>query len=87
MTKSNMEYYFEFPASRGLQGNTLILLMNVPGRTLSRVLSSDNYGHTLERSQREINKPRVKKFYDYLVAANEKKNHLLFHRLLVIAPH
>ncbi|EMN5401269.1 DGQHR domain-containing protein [Enterobacter kobei] len=73
MTKSNMEYYFEFPASRGLQGNTLILLMNVPGRTLSRVLSSDNYGHTLERSQREINKPRVKKFYDYLVAANENK--------------
>ncbi|EFD9671384.1 hypothetical protein F0474_20380 [Escherichia coli] len=51
MSKSSMEYYFEFPASRGLQGNTLILLMNVPGRTLSRVLASDNYGHTLDRSQ------------------------------------
>lgn len=69
MSKSNMEYYFEFPASRGLQGNTLILLMNVPGRTLSRVLSSDNDGHTLDRSQREINKSRVKKFYEYLVTA------------------
>lgn len=73
MSKSSMEYYFEFPASRGLQGNTLILLMNVPGRTLSRVLASDNYGHTLERSQREINKSRVKKFYDYLVGAAENK--------------
>lgn len=61
MSKSSMEYYFELPASRGLQGNTLILLMNVPGRTLSRVLASDNYGHTLERSQRELNKSRVKK--------------------------
>lgn len=73
MSKSSMEYYFEFPASRGLQGNTLILLMNVPGRTLSRVLASDNYGHTLERSQREINKSRVKKFYEYLVTASENK--------------
>lgn len=73
MSKSSMEHYFEFPASRGLQGNTLILLMNVPGRTLSRVLASDNYGHTLERSQREINKSRVKKFYEYLVEAAKNK--------------
>lgn len=73
MSKSSMEYYFEFPASRGLQGNTLILLMNVPGRTLSRVLASDNYGHTLERSQRELNKSRVKKFYEYLVTAAKNK--------------
>lgn len=73
MSKSSMEYYFEFPASRGLQGDTLILLMNVPGRTLARVLASDNYGHTLERSQRELNKSRVKKFYEYLVAVAENK--------------
>ncbi|WP_194205782.1 DGQHR domain-containing protein [Superficieibacter sp. 1612_C1] len=73
MSKSNMEYYFEFPASRGLQGGNIILLMSVPGRTLARVLASDNYGHTLERSQREINKSRVKKFYEYLVAADERK--------------
>lgn len=73
MSKSSMECYFEFPASRGLQGDTLILLMNVPGRTLARVLASDNYGHTLERSQRELNKSRVKKFYEYLVAAAENK--------------
>lgn len=73
MSKSSMEYYFEFPASRGLQGNTLILLMNVPARMLSRVLASDNYGHTLERSQREINNSRVRKFYDYLVTADENR--------------
>lgn len=73
MTNTKMEYYFEFPASRGLQGGTVILLMSVPGRTLSRVLASDNFGHALERSQREINKSRVKKFYDYLVAADSNK--------------
>lgn len=73
MSKSTMEYYFEFPASRGLQGNTLVLLMSVPGRTLARVLAADNYGHTLERSQRELNKSRVRKFYDYLVSADENK--------------
>lgn len=73
MSKSSMEYYFEFPASYGMQGDTRVLLMTVPGRTLTRILASDNFGHTLERSQREINKNRVKKFYDYLVSAHENK--------------
>ncbi|AVJ17182.1 hypothetical protein CLM71_08575 [Serratia sp. MYb239] len=67
------DYFFEFPASRGLQGKTVTLLMTIPGRTLARVLASDNVGHTLERSQREINQSRVKKFYEYLVAAAENQ--------------
>lgn len=67
------DYFFEFPASRGLQGNTLVLMMTVPARTLSRVLASDNVGGTLERSQRELNPARAKKFYQYLVNAYEKK--------------
>lgn len=70
---TNMTHYFEFPASRGLQGGTLTLLMSVPGRTLARVLASDNVGSTLERSQREINPTRVRKFYEYLVSAHENK--------------
>lgn len=73
MSTSKLEHFFEFPASRGLQGGTMVLLMSIPGRMLTRVLASDNYGHTLERSQREINKSRVKKFYDYLMSAEEKK--------------
>lgn len=67
------DYFFEFPASRGLQGKTVTLMMTVPARTLTRVLASDNIGSTLERSQREINPARVKKFYEYLVSAHEKK--------------
>lgn len=67
------DYFFEFPASRGLQGGTLVLMMTVPARSLSRVLASDNHGSTLERSQRELNPARAKKFYEYLVAAYEKK--------------
>ncbi|WP_373329989.1 DGQHR domain-containing protein [Cronobacter turicensis] len=67
------DYFFEFPASRGLQGSTVTLMMTVPARTLARVLASDNVGSTLERSQREINPARVKKFYEYLVSAHEKK--------------
>ncbi|EEU9533591.1 DGQHR domain-containing protein [Escherichia coli] len=67
------DYFFEFPASRGLQGSTVTLMMTVPARTLARVLASDNVGSTLDRSQREINPARVKKFYQYLVNAYEKK--------------
>ncbi|HGX4465256.1 TPA: DGQHR domain-containing protein [Escherichia coli] len=67
------DYFFEFPASRGLQGSTVTLMMTVPARTLARVLASDNVGSTLERSQREINPARVKKFYEYLVRAYENK--------------
>ena len=66
------DYFFEFPASRGVQGGAIVLMMTVPARTLARVLASDNYGDTLERSQREINPARAKKFYEYLVNAHEK---------------
>lgn len=72
--KNNVgDYFFEFPASRGLQGGAIVLLMTVPARTLSRVLASDNIGGTLDRSQREINPARAKKFYEYLKNAYEKK--------------
>lgn len=67
------DYFFEFPASRGIQGGTLVLMMTVPARTLARVLASDNAGSTLERSQRELNPARAKKFYEYLLIAYERK--------------
>lgn len=67
------DYFFEFPASRGVQGSTITYMMTVPARALTRILASDNHGSTLERSQREINHARVKKFCQYLVNAYENK--------------
>lgn len=67
--QSDHNYMFEFPASWGFQGDNLVILLNVPARSLTRLLASDCYGHALERSQRELNKNRVKKFTQYLAAA------------------
>lgn len=67
------DYFFEFPASRGVQGGEITLLMMVPARALTRVLASDNSGSTLDRSQREINPARAKKFFEYLEAAYKEK--------------
>ena len=67
------DYFFEFPASRGTQGGTVTYMITAPARALTRILASDNHGSTLERSQREINQARVKKFYQYLVNAYKNK--------------
>ncbi|MDK9358452.1 DGQHR domain-containing protein [Lelliottia wanjuensis] len=67
------DYFFEFPASRGTQGGTVTYMITAPARALTRILASDNHGSTLERSQREINQARVKKFYLYLVDAHKNK--------------
>ncbi|AXC83727.1 TPA: DGQHR domain-containing protein [Salmonella enterica subsp. enterica serovar Ball] len=67
------DYFFEFPASRGIQGGEITLLMMVPARALTRVLASDNSGGTLDRSQREINPARVRKFFEYLEVAYKEK--------------
>jgi DGQHR domain-containing protein len=66
------DHFFEFPASRN-SGDSIVLMLTVPARTLTRVLASDNYGDTLDRSQRELNPARAKKFYQYLVEAYENK--------------
>lgn len=68
------EYSFNFPAVMGSQGETLTLLINVPARTLKTLLSADNYGHALERSQRALNQKRAMKFFEYLREAVESGN-------------
>lgn len=68
------DYFFEFPASRGMQGSTATYMITAPARALTRILASDNHGSTLERSQREINQARVKKFYQYLVMHTKIKS-------------
>ncbi|ENG8827674.1 DGQHR domain-containing protein [Salmonella enterica] len=69
IAQAEKQCFFEYPATWGLQGGTETIMMSVPASSLARLLVSDNYGHTLERSQRELNKGRVKKFYQYLVDA------------------
>jgi len=65
------EYAYDFPAVLGMQGETLTLLIDVPARVLKNLLSADNYGHALERSQRELNKKRAYKFFEYMRDALE----------------
>lgn len=68
------EYSYDFPAVLGSQGSTSTLLINVPARIVKNLLSADNYGHVLERSQRELNKKRAMKFFEYLRDALESGN-------------
>jgi DGQHR domain-containing protein len=63
------QYYFNIPCAAGFQGNTKILIMNVPARALTTLLAADNEGHTLKRSQREVNDRRVTKIVNYLTDA------------------
>lgn len=69
IAQADRQCFFEYPAIWGLQGETVTIMMSVPAGSLARLLVSDNYGHVLERSQRELKKRKVKDFYDYLVDA------------------
>ncbi|EGH9360812.1 DGQHR domain-containing protein [Salmonella enterica] len=70
--QAEQKHFFQFPGVCGFQGGTQTIMLNVPARTLARVLSRDSQGHALERSQREINNTRVKKFINYLTDAAKK---------------
>lgn len=41
------DYFFEFPASRGMQGSTATYMITAPARALTRILASDNHGSPL----------------------------------------
>lgn len=60
---------FDYPCVVGFQGKQRIITMQVSFGALSRFLSLDNEGHTLERSQRELNRRRASAFADYVVGA------------------
>lgn len=79
------DHFFEFPVSRGTQGDSIVLMLTVPARTLTRVLASDNYGDTLDRSQRELNPARAKKFISISLKHTRTRNRSLFRRLWVTA--
>ncbi len=60
---------FDYPCVVGFQGKQRIITMQVSFGALSRFLSLDNEGHTLERSQRELNHRRASAFADYVIDA------------------
>lgn len=60
---------FDYPCVVGFQGNQRIIIVQVSFGALSRFLTLDNEGHTLDRSQRELNRRRATAFADYVVNA------------------
>lgn len=56
---------FEFTATRGMQGGKVYYVANVTFGALSRVLAIDT-GDVMERSQREVEKPRATNIQAYL---------------------
>ncbi len=56
---------FQFTATKGVQGGKIYYVANVTFGALSRVLAIDS-GDVMERSQREIEKPRATKIQSYL---------------------
>lgn len=53
---------FDYPCVVGYQGNQRIISVQVSFGALSRFLALDDVGHTLERSQRELNRRRATAF-------------------------
>ncbi|WP_042857929.1 DGQHR domain-containing protein [Dickeya sp. NCPPB 3274] len=61
--------HFTYPCLLGKQGNRRVITISVSFDSLSRVLAMDHTIHTLDRSQRELNKRRASAFADYVVNA------------------
>lgn len=58
---------FVFPCLIGHQAGRRVLTISVSFDALARVLAADEYSHTLDRSQRELNRRRATAFADYVV--------------------
>lgn len=69
--KATSQVGFQYPCVVGLQGGQRIITMQVTFGALGRFLALDDMGHTLERSQRELNQRRASAFADYVVQAVE----------------
>lgn len=58
---------FKYPCLIGHQGGRRVLTISAKFDELSRLLAADNYSHTLNRSQRELNSRRASAFADYVI--------------------
>lgn len=71
----NSPFSYTFPATAGMQ-HKRYKQINVPARTLVKMLRLDDAGSTMDRSQRSVNETRAKAFADYLI--NNIKNGMPF---------
>lgn len=67
------KYFFELPATSGIQGGITQYMLSVPMTVLKRLLAIDNQGDVMTRSQREANKSRAKKISNYISCATNNK--------------
>lgn len=67
--KESKNIGFEYPCVVGFQGGQRVVTLQVSFGALSRFLANDNFTHTLERSQRELNSRRASAFADYVLNA------------------
>jgi DNA sulfur modification protein DndB len=70
---NDTQYYFEFPATKGIQGGVVQYMLTVPMTTLKRFLAMDDHGDVMSRSQREANKTRARKISSYAGEATYNK--------------
>ncbi|WP_409998034.1 hypothetical protein [Escherichia coli] len=66
-------YFFRVPATRGIQGGIEQYMLTVPMVVLRRILAMDNDGDVMDRSQREANKTRAKKYGIMLPAQHQNE--------------
>ncbi len=77
MTTTNI-HNFTYPCLIGYQGDRRVLTISVGFDALSRVLAADNFSHTLDRAQRELNRRRASAFADYVVnGLNDKAGYIV----------
>ncbi|CDT76800.1 DNA sulfur modification protein DndB [Vibrio crassostreae] len=62
----NSPFSYTFPSTAGMQ-HKRYQQINVPARTLVKMLRLDDAGSTMDRSQRSVNETRAKAFADYLI--------------------
>ncbi|EEF4591095.1 DGQHR domain-containing protein [Salmonella enterica] len=76
--QNDTQYYFDFPATKGIQGGIVQYMLTVPMTTLKRFLAMDDQGDVMSRSQREANKNRARKISGYAgEATREKRPYIL----------
>lgn len=73
-TQSEVDQFsFTLPATRGIQGGSVVYMISMPMRNLARIVKRDDAGEVMDRSQREANKKRAQAIADYIGGAKNSK--------------
>ncbi|MEJ3301496.1 DGQHR domain-containing protein [Escherichia coli] len=65
------QFTFTLPATRGVQGGSVVYMISMPMRNLARIVKRDDAGEVMDRSQREANKKRAQMIADYIGDAKD----------------